>query len=440
MSWLDIMDGDAEGRYMNIKELKLKSKSKSTDVDEFRDNDEHVIDLPDRGNDDLSGVETHTDIPQTGRQEGYEMIVRLVPKNWGLGTGTRSEKWVFLVINDVIIQARPLGELHDKFPYGILETEIDGYPLFKRSMMEIAEPLNEVMSWLINTHFFSIRKALNNAFVADPSRVRMKDFENPEQGLAIRLRPEAYGQPIANVVQQFQVYDVTQTHIQDTKMIESLMQQTLGINSQLMGMLETTGRKTATEIRGSTGFSMNRLKTQAEYMSAMGFAPLSEMMVQSTQQHLDIERYYKLTGDLMPGIGTNVLVNPENIVGFFDYIPVDGTMPVDKLALANLWKELMQGVAGSEMLMQQYDIGKIFAYTAQLSGAKNINRFKVNLTPDDQIARQRAAGNIVPLGETSGAVTSESFGNAGNANPAGAEATAARVNEPRQLPGVGPVS
>jgi hypothetical protein len=441
LSWLDITDGDEQGMFINVDELRKKAKSRNSDPDELRDNDQEVIDLPSRGHDDLTGVDTTPfQIPDTGRQEGYEMVVRLVPRHWGLGESKRSEKWVFTVINDVIIQARPLGELHDKFPYSVLETEIDGYALFKRSMMEIAEPLNEVLSWLINTHFFNIRKSLNNMFVADPSRIFMKDFQNPDKGLAIRLRPEAYGQPISNIIQQFQVQDVTQTHMNDTRTVMDMMQMTLGINSQLMGMLETTGRKTATEIRGSTGFSMNRLKTQAEYMSAMGFAPHSQMMVQSTQQHLDIERYYKLTGDLLPGQAQGVMVNPESITGFFDYIPVDGTMPVDKLALANLWKELMLGVGNNEMLMQQYDIGKIFAYTAQLSGAKNINRFKVQLTPDDQIARERAAGNLVPMRGTNEPVSNETFGTPGGLDAQRITDAAPRVNEPKQLSGVGPVS
>jgi hypothetical protein len=443
MSWLDILDGEAQGKYMNIDKLNKKSGHKNLNFDEHRDNDEQVIDLPSRGQNDNSGVNTTPNqIPQTGRLEGYEMVVRLVPQRWQLGAGKSTEKWVFLVINDIIIQARPLGELHDKFPFSVMETEIDGHALFKRSMLEIAEPLNEVLSWLINTHFFNVRAALNNMFIYDPSKVRSKDFRNPEGGLMIRMRPEAYGQPIANIIQQFEVKDVTSTHMQDTDIIMRMMQQTLGVNEQLMGMLQEGGRRTATEVRGSAGFSMNRLKTQAEYMSALGMAPHSQMLVQSTQQHLDIERYYKLTGDLLPGVAERILVNPESITGFFDYIPVDGTMPVDKLALANLWKEIMAGVAQSEMLMQQYDIGKIFAYTAQLSGAKNVNRFKLNLQPNADIDRERAAGNLVPLGEASGPrTTDETFGNSSRAAESGRlEDTAARVNEPKQLSGVGPVS
>ena len=444
MSWIDITDGAEAGRYINVDKLKKKAGGHHHDTDEHRDSDEEVIDLPDRADDGYAGVQTTKfDIPETGRLEGYEMVVRLVPKNWGLGESKRSEKWVFLCVSDVIIQARPLGELHDKFPYNVLETEIDGYALFKRSMLEIAEPMNDVLNWLINTHFFNIRAALNNMFVADPSRVRIRDIKNPDEGLIIRMRPEAYGQPIANFIQQFKVTDVTGTHMQDTEIIARLLQQTLGVNEQLMGMLQDGGRRTATEVRGGIGFSMNRLKTQAEYMSAMGFAPHSQMMVQSTQQHLNVERYYRLTGDLMPGMSQQVFVSPESITGFYDFVPVDGTMPVDKLALANLWKEIMAGVQTSEQLMMQYDIGKIFAYTAQLAGAKNINRFKINMIPDEMAMAGAQAGNLIPMngGQSGPRPGGSAVPTASRAADAGRlEDVQARVNEPSQLSGVGPVS
>jgi len=446
LSWLDVLDGAEAGRYINIRELKRMSRKGGGTYDEHRDYDEGIVDLP-RGENDNVGYDPteEMNIPETGRLEGYELFIRLVPSNWGLGKSNKSEKWVFTVANDVIIEARPFGELHDKFPYGVIETEIDGHTLFKRSMLEISEPLNNVLSWLINTHFFNIRKTLNNSFVADPSRIVMKDFKNQEQGMMIRMRPEAYGQPIASMVHQFQTQDVTGTHMQDTKVITELMQQITGVNSQLMGMLTGGGRKTATEVRGSTGFSMNRLKTQAEYISAMGFAPLSQMMVQSTQQHLDIERRYKLTGDLMPSGQRDVMVSPESITGFWDYIAVDGTMPVDKLAQANLWKELMMGMGQNEQLMQEYDIGSVFAYTAQLSGAKNIGRFKVQAMQDEQLQSEVEKGNMIPTGESNGntTVSDETFTprqRSGRLDDGRLEDTANRINESKQLPGVGPLS
>jgi len=56
-------------------------------------------------------------------------------------------------------------------------------------------------------------------------------------------------------------------------------------------------------------------------------------------------------------------------------------------------------------LQQQFDITRIFMYIAQQLGAKNVEDFKRNIDrmqpkvmPDEQIARQVQAGNMIPTG------------------------------------------
>ena len=64
-------------------------------------------------------------------------------------------------------------------------------------------------------------------------------------------------------------------------------------------------------------------------------------------------------------------VSPEDIQGFFDLVPVDGTLPIDRMAQANLWKDIM----GTLRMMppqvaMSYDWGRIFAWVAQISGVE----------------------------------------------------------------------
>jgi hypothetical protein len=176
-------------------------------------------------------------------------------------------------------------------------------------------------------------------------------------------------------------------------------ERTLGINDQIMGALNNGGRKTATEVRTTTGFGVNRLKTTSEYMSVMGFSPHSQKLVQTSQQFYDSAAKLRRVGSLALDAGERfMMVSPEDIQGFFDLIPVDGTMPVDRMAQANLWKEIM----GSLRMMppqvaMQYDWGKIFAWVASLAGLKNINNFKIQIAPDAALAASAAAGNVVPM-------------------------------------------
>jgi len=78
-------------------------------------------------------------------------------------------------------------------------------------------------------------------------------------------------------------------------------------------------------------------------------------------------------------------------------------LPVDRMAQANLWKEIMAGI---RMMPPQvgmaYDWGRIFAWTAQLGGLKNINQFKVQVMPDQMLGAQAGAGNVIPMPQRPG--------------------------------------
>ena len=163
----------------------------------------------------------------------------------------------------------------------------------------------------------------------------------------------------------------------------------------MMGMMEAGGRKTATEVRTSTSFGVNRLKTQCEWFSATGFAPYTQKLIQRTQQNLSIPRQYRLVGDLAQFSPQFAMVGPEDIAGFFDFEAVDGTLPVDRFAQANLWQMLMGQLQNYPQILAQYDVAKIFAWVANLAGIKNIAQFR--LIPDQQAMMQAQAGNIVPI-------------------------------------------
>lgn len=431
LSWLDLHEGALTKRYMNIDVLKKKADGKYQDPD--RDMGSGNFDIPGENLDMFKDL----GIPKTGIVASYEMYVHLIPKMWGLGNGDRRELWVFVVANnEVIISARPLGALHDQFPVDNMEYEIDTHSMFKRSMLEVMQPLNDTLTWLVNSHFYAVRKSLNNQFVYDPMRVRGADITDPEQGLLIRLKPDATGTKISDVIQQLPTTDVTRSHLSDMKVVMEMMQRVAGVNDTIMGMMSAGGRQTAQEVRSASTGAISRLKTQAEFMSAIGFAPHSARLLQTTQQHLDIERRYRIAGDLLPGSAQEILVGPEQIAGMYDFVPVDGTLPVDKFALASLWKEIMVQIANIPQIAQTYDLGQIFAYTAQLAGAKNIQRFKIQLRPDEEILRNVTSGNIVPIGGNYDAADGASTGGT-NTIPGEAEGGNLRLVEPKQLGGMG---
>ena len=340
-------------------------------------------------------------IPQNSVVTCFECCIELVPADWQLGTGTYPEKWVFTVTEDFtyVLGAQPLGAAHDRFPFAVLEYEPEGYALNSRGIGEVLKPVNDTMDWLINSHLYNVRKALNDQFVVDPSQVELTDLENPLPGGAIRLVPGAYGRDTRTALTQLPVQDVTRTHLSDLSALLSIGQRTVGVNDQLMGQIADTGRRSATEVRTGAGFGINRLKTISEFFSAMGWSPLAQMMVQNTQQHYDAEKKFRIVGQLAAEAGEGFIdVSPESILGFYDFVPVDGTQPVDRLAQAQLWQQLFGQLTNFPDLLLRYDIGRIFEWVAQLAGLKNVAQFRIEMTPEEQLLAEATKGNVIPIG------------------------------------------
>lgn len=401
MIWNDVMRRKAAGYYTNCDELKKHATQRSPN-----ENESHLV------RPDWSRAEIMMDEQPTGGREdetkkhpagvfAYEFYVDAIPREWGLGPESFPQKWCFTITEDLqlVIGASPLGHMHGKFPFSVLEAEVEGYAMIARGIPEIMTPIQDTMDWLINSHFYNVRQTLNNQFIVDPSKLVLKDIESGEPGFIWRLRPEAFGTDIRSMFMQVPVNDVTRSNMQDLQQMFGLGERALGINDQIMGVLNTGGRKTATEVRTAAGFGTNRLKTNTEYMSAMGFAPHSQKLVQNSQQFYSGEQKFRLVGDLALGAGAQFMqVNPEMIMGFWNFSPVNGTLPIDRSAQANLWKDMMGQL---KMMPPQVAMGfdwvKIFSWVGTLAGLKNINQFKIQLVPDGSMDGQVQAGNVIPF-------------------------------------------
>lgn len=412
--WHEIQSGPARDEYFNLDQLKRERESET-------DSSAGGLLLRDRGSEStqrLPNEFTATgsfDLP-VGIVKAYEVDVRLVPSEWQLGSSSRHEMWVFTITSrGLIIRARPRGLYHNQFPYDITTSEPEGYGIFNPSMLERIQPLQNAMTWLLNAHFYNVRAALNNQFLVDPSKVVVKDVANPRAGKLIRLKPTAYGGDVRTMIQQFQVSDITRANLSDLQVLEIMAQRVFGVNDNVMGLNQVGGRRTATESRQATQNSISRLKTQCEWMSSLGWTPLAMKMLQTSQQLLDVETEMRVVGDIGQLSPSFTRVDAMGISGAFDFVPLDGTLPIDRFAQANLWQMLMGQMRNFPQIMQTYDIARIFAWVAQLAGMKNLNQFRLQMQDPATIAQQVQAGNLVP--------TSEAMPN---------------VAEPSQIPGMGP--
>ena len=332
VGWHELVNAQ-DGQYFNLDVVRQKQKVGSSFAD--REAGSTDVDLPWDNQNGLSATSSEYDIGDVGYVALIEMYIKIIPKDWHVGKGDKPEMWRFTLANrDVLIEARPMGNIHGKFPCFVLQYEIEGYATNPRGMLDILRPLNETMSWLVNTHFFNVRSSLNNQFVYDPSRLVTKDLTSPQAGKLIRMKEAAWGQDARTMIQQLPVADATQGHLRDSQIVAEMIQRVSGVTDNIMGMVNAGGRKTATEVRTSSTFGINRLKTAAEWWSAGDWGLLAQVMLQNTQQYYDVEQQFKVANGLTPnGQAPFMDVTPEAILGFYDFVPVDGTMPVDRFAL-----------------------------------------------------------------------------------------------------------
>lgn len=320
--------------------------------------------------------------------------VVIIPAELGLGTSEKPEKWLFTIGNkSQIIQAEPLDLDHDMHPVAITEPYGLGYGFGQPGISDFLGPVQDTLSWFVDSHIANVRTVLNNMIIVDPSMVEMQDLKNPEPGKILRLKSAAMGKDVRSVLQQLQVHDVTAGHIRDFDMFMRMGDSMAMVNDNLRGLQDSGGRKTATEVRTSGEAAASRLASHARLISAQGLVDLTEQMVINIQQNMEDEFYLSLVG--MEGImkpihgldqgADGVNISPEMLTGDFYYPIHDGTLPLDRVAMLDVWKEIFMAIAGDEQLRSQFSVTDIFEYLAELGGAKNLDRFKVqmNVMPEN---------------------------------------------------------
>ena len=377
----------------------------------------------------LSGGDAHAGDPQKSAQINNFIQVdqgsfTVIPRELEISGKEKPEKWMFALGNKrQIIQAEPMDADHDMHPVVVGEPYSLGYGLGQPGISDFTAPMQDIMSWLVNSHIENVRTALNNMLVVDPGLVEMQDLKNPGPGKIIRLKEAAQGTDVRAAVQQLGIVDVTSGHMhRDFPMVMKIADAIGAVNDNLRGIQNQGGRKSATEARTSAEAAASRLASHAKLISSQSMVVLAEQLSLNIQQYLDDEFFIDIVG--MQGLqyplrhfginpaklmaeGGAVRITPEMLVGDFYYPVHDGTLPMDKVALLDAWTQMFQTIQANPLLMQRFDIVRIFEFIGQLSGAQNIGEFKIDLMaqPDAQVAAQAQAGNIAPMGGAGGPQT-----------------------------------
>lgn len=325
-----------------------------------------------------------------------EGTVKIIPKDMGLGDSPYPEKWLFTWVNKrIIVRAEPLEADHNLHPVAVIEPNAIGAQFGSIAMADIVGPVQDHISWLINSHMQNVRGVINNRLLVNPHYVHMEDFrkdptdqEDPTSFL-LRLKQSAFGVKPDQAVMQLPVSDVTAGNIRNVELMIRIGHMFAGVNENLMGLQDSKGRKTATEVRTSGEAGASRLAAAARIVSAQGVSDIPLMMGANLQQRVDKQFYARV-------LGQKALEGDIQNADF--YYPInDGTLPLDRAALFSVWQQILMGVAQDPELRQAYSMTKLFGFVADLGGARNIDQFKTQVVPDAAIEQGLAQGTLAPL-------------------------------------------
>jgi hypothetical protein len=127
-----------------------------------------------------------------------------------------------------------------------------------------------------------------------------------------------------------------------------------------------------------------------------------------TQQYMKKETYVSIVGRYEQQLfkrfnRKKIGVSPIDLSVNTDLLVRDGSIPGGNFSEA--WLQMFQIIGSNEQLLQEFDIFRIFTYIASELGAKNVEDFKRNvnqmqpqIAPDEEVAKQVQAGNLVPAG------------------------------------------
>ena len=345
-----------------------------------------------------------------------EVCLRCNPSKTFIADGVPIDKTLdadviclFWIANDGrIIRIQDSGYSHNEYLHDAAQFFNDQNRLINHGIAELLGPMQDVMDWLMNSRITNVRKSVQNFFVVDPKNVNMQDMK--DRNPVIRLNstvPE--GLSIDNFIKQLAVTDVTAGHVGDMSVVKSFSEESTGLQDNLLGQY-SSGRRSAREASNVNANAAGRVITPIKGLWEGAILPLGRKMLSNLQQGLDEEQLVRIIGiqrylqyanvpDPTTGqtpIGSFLPVDKSMIVGNYDFLVFEGTLPSQRIAIANSIMTLGDLLMKNPMAIFALNLDPqlIVQEWLELQGVHNAERFQLTPIRAQQLAQLgQAAGN-----------------------------------------------
>lgn len=339
------------------------------------------------------------------------MYIKVIPEDWHLGDGEDVELYIAGIAADgLLIKWERLDQNHGMIPLAITAPNFDGHSVCPISDLEVTYGSQNLINWLGNAHVKSQMQLVRNLFVYDPSQINSEDMNTPERSL-VRARRKSFGSNLRDAIFQLPINDVTQKNLGDIGFITDLMQRVTGATDPLQGVdPNAPERRSADEAKGMRQSAFARVAKMIRLINWQAKRGLGTLYAEHTQQYMSQQTWAQTLGNwpqalaMQYGPSQPIPVTPEDIVVNYDVMVTESGSSGGESVEAAV--QVFQAVASNPMLMQQFDMTRIFMDVARLAGFKNLQdymRMGGTINPvvqgTEQIQGQVDAGNIVPMAQ-----------------------------------------
>lgn len=339
------------------------------------------------------------------------MMMRIVPKDWGLGDSKNPQLWMFGVACDrLLIMAHQIRDRHGLYPVLCSAPNARGHQANPVSHLMMTSGIAAATDYLVKRRLDFLDTAHNGKFIIDPTKLEYKDFKDSDGGPTIvRMKKTAFGSGrISDWYEQIRVDDVTANTWTDVSSLIQMARDGSGIQDVLLGSGgNLPERPTATGIDALQGGAISRLTRAAIILDEQCHRTKGYIDLCNASQYLDSDVIVQFEGQDLDIVANWYHLPPEALglqVNKWDIDPNLESQPMSNVsqgarsfaAMTEFAKTIMP-----QMVMQPGALQAFMPFVSQYMREMGIDDFdyvNVTVAPDQMVAQQQQQGNLQPMG------------------------------------------
>jgi hypothetical protein len=316
-----------------------------------------------------------------GKYEVVTLYARIIPKEYNIEVPRAGSlaTYKLIYVNGTLLYVEPLNTPHEYLPLIFGQMYRGNWD--KKSFTEYVLDLQDLGTSMIRGTMDSMRRAVADRGIYDPTRVRKADMDSPNPVAKIPVTTNAYNQDIRTAYYPIPYEDRASGNFRSNfGLVLDLANQTTGQNQAAQGNF-IRGNKTMQEFDSIMTNSQARMQLGALELDASLFAPTRLILNTNFLLYAQAEKIEdRITGD-------EVEVDPAMLRKVLpEFKMSSAVLPTTKVANTEVALQALQLFSQRPELDMEYDTGGIAVSILMQQGMTDLEQYK--RTPEQMKQKQ----------------------------------------------------